>query len=149
MPTFSKSASVATVSALLLVAMWVLTGPSRSVSAEGEGLGTGTQVTVTELEDRGFVTGFVATGSESPVVLCALNENAPGYGSQRLSGVTVFCRNRAPDFGSGAVPGVAIVVALPEDFRPTRDEDIALVVSVFHQNAAFYGELQSCEQQCW
>ena len=129
---------------LLLISL-ATTSPAR---ADG-GIGPGTQVVVTEVEDLRFVTGFVPTGSQSPVVFCTLNENSPGFGGIRLSGISVFCRHRSPNFGNGPVPGVAIVVVLPGTFRSTPTEEIALWVSVLHQGALFYGEAQSCQQQCW
>ena len=108
-----------------------------------------TQVTVTEIEEQRFVTGFVPTGSESPVVFCTFNENFPGYGAVRLSGISVLCRQRTADFGEGEVPGVAILVILPATFRPDPQEGLALTLSVFHQDAAFYGDVQSCQGQCF
>jgi hypothetical protein len=131
--------------ALLLVSV----AASIRARAQGGGLGPGTQVTVTEIEDLRFVGGFVPTGSESPVVLCTFNENAPGYGAVRLSGLTVLCRQRTADFGEGAVPGVAILAILPATFRPDPQEGLALTLSVFHQDALFYGDVQSCQGQCF
>jgi hypothetical protein len=70
---------LAPVVALLLFAL------SASSPAQAQGLSLGAQVTVTESEGLRFVSGFVETGSQSPLVLCTLNENSPGFGAVRLS----------------------------------------------------------------
>ena len=110
---------------------------------------TGAQVTITEIEALRFVTGFVRTGSDSPVVFCTFNENFPGYNAVRLSGLSVLCRQRTADFGDGEVRGVAILAILPGTYRPDPQEGLALALSVFHEGAQFYGEVQSCQGQCF
>ena len=110
---------------------------------------TGAQVTITEIEELRFVTGFVRTGSESSVVFCTFNENFPGYNAVRLSGLSVLCRQRTADFGDGEVRGVAILAILPGAYRPDPQEGLALTLSVFHDGAQFYGDVQSCQGQCF
>jgi hypothetical protein len=134
---------LAPVVALLLFAL------SASSPAQAQGLSLGAQVTVTESEGLRFVSGFVETGSQSPLVLCTLNENSPGFGAVRLSGFTLLCRQRTADFGAGPVDGVAILVVLPATFRATVNEEIALTLTVFHEDASFYGDVQSCQGQCF
>ena len=129
--------------ALLLVALGA-PGP-----AWAQGLGPGAQVTVTEIEGLRFVSGFVETASQSPLVLCTLNENSPGLRPARLGGFTLLCRQRTADFGAGPVDGVAILVVLPASFRSNNDEEIALTLTVFHEGAVFYGDVQSCQGQCF
>ncbi len=119
-----------------------------SAPAAAQGLTLGAQVTVTEVEGR-FVTGFVETGSSSALVLCTFNENSPGFGAKRLSGLTPLCRQRTVDFGYGPKDGVAILVALPGNFHATPTEEIALVLTVFHENAVDYGPVESCQGQCF
>ena len=128
-------------SALVLV-------PSTSVHAQNPGLSLGTQVTVTQehLEGVRLAQAFVETGSDSPLVLCTFNENAPGFGGVRLSGLTLFCRQRTVDFGNGPIQGVAILTLLPGTFVPQGE--FALTVTVFHEGALFYGDVLSCQGQC-
>ena len=130
-----------------VAAAFLLVSVATTTAARAQN--TGAQVTVTEIEQLRFVTGFVRTGSESPVVFCTFNENAPGYGAVRLSGISVLCRQRTVDFGEGEIRGVAILVILPATFRPDPQEGLALTLSVFHQEAAFYGDVQSCQGQCF
>ena len=134
---------VTPVVALLLFA-FVASSP-----AQAQGLGLGAQVTVTETEGLQFAGGFVETASQSPLVLCTLNENSPGFDFPRLSGFTLLCRQRTADFGAGPVDGVAILVALPATFRATVNEELALTLTVFHEGALFYGDVQSCQGQCF
>jgi hypothetical protein len=134
-----SAAFFALANALLLLA--------SSSPAKGQGLSLGAQVTVTELEGR-FVTGFVETGSSSPLVLCTLNENSPPFGAKRVSGLTPLCRQRQVDFGAGPKYGVAILVALPGDFHATPKDNIALVLTIFQEDAGFYGDVESCQGQC-
>jgi hypothetical protein len=134
--------SLVPISAALLLVSVATSSPALAQNS-------GAQVTVTEVEELRFVTGFVPTESESPVVFCTFNENSPGYGAVRLSGISVLCRQRTADFGEGEVPGVAILVILPATFRPDHEEGLALTLSVFHQDAVFYGDVQSCQGQCF
>lgn len=127
----------------VLILLAVVSTPARS-----QGLSLGAQVAVTEVEGR-FVLGFVETGSSSPLVLCSFNENSPGFGPKRLSGLTALCRQRTVDFGDGPKHGAAILVALPGNFHATPTEEIALVLTVFHENAVDYGPVESCQGQCF
>ena len=120
-----------------------------AASTPAQAQNSGAQVTVTEIEQDRFVTGFVPTASGSPVVFCTLNENAPGYGAVRLSGLSVLCRQRTADFGEGEVSGIAILVILPPTYRPDREEGLALTLSVFQEGAVFYGDVQPCQGQCF
>jgi hypothetical protein len=129
---------------LLLLFALVASSPARA-----QGLGLGAQVTVTETEGLRFVGGFVETASQSPLVLCTLNENSPGFDAVRLSGFTLLCRQRTADFGAGEVDGVAILVVLPATFRADVNEELALTLTVFQEAALFYGDVQSCQGQCF
>lgn len=142
--TYTLRATLFALTIALLLPALVPPGPAR---AQSGGLSLGAQMTVTEVDGR-FVTGFVETGSGSPLVLCTLNENSPGFGAVRLSGLTLLCRQREVNFGDGPKQGVAILVALPGDFHATPNEEIALTLTVFHEGAAFYGPVESCQGQC-
>jgi hypothetical protein len=130
---------------LLLVS---IAAPKTS-RAEEAVLGFGTQVWLTDLESQRFVTTFVPTDSASPVVLCTLNENSPGYGAVRLSGITLLCRQRSANFGEGDVTGVAVLAILPPTFQFNGNASIGLAVSVVQLGASEYGDQRSCEGQCW
>ena len=106
---------------------------------------SGTQVTVTEVVGHRFVGGFVPTDSGSPVVLCTLNENSPGYGAVRLSGISLLCRQRS---GEG-YNGVAVLAILPATFQFNQNESIGLTVTVVQSDATWYGEVESCNERCW
>jgi hypothetical protein len=132
----------------LTVALFVLVlVPSRSVRA-GPALGIGTQVNVTQdhLDGVRLVRAFVETGSGSPLVLCTFNENDPGFGATRLSGLTLFCRQRTVDFGEGPIQGVGVAVFLPGTFQPPQH--FALTVTLFHDGALFYGDVLPCPGEC-
>jgi hypothetical protein len=145
LPVYLLAMSLFTL-AIALIALILV--PSISAEAQEPGLGLGTQVILTQEHREGvrLVQAFVETGSGSPLVLCTFNENAPGYGGVRLSGLTLFCRQRTVDFGNGPIQGVAILTLLPGTFQPQGD--LALSVTVFHEGALFYGDLQSCQGQC-
>src|SRR3990172_12841230 len=89
--------------AIVLVALVLV--PSMSTEAQEPGLGSGPSVVLTQEHLAGvrLAWAFVETGSDSPLVLCTFNENAPGFGAARLSGLTLFCRQRTVDFGDGSV----------------------------------------------
>jgi len=130
-----------TMGALLLV---LALAPFAPAHAQDEGLNLGTQVWITQEYRDGtrLARGFVETQSTSPLVLCAFNENEPGYGGVRLSGLTLMCRQRTVDLGEGDKDGVGILVVLPGTFQP--EGDFTLAVTVFQQGAVTYGDLQSC-----
>jgi hypothetical protein len=130
---------------LLLVS---IAAPSPARAEDGV-LGFGTQVFLRDLESQRFVTAFVPTNSDSPVVLCTLNENSPGYGAARLSGISLLCRQRSANFGKGDVTGVAVLAILPPTFQFNGNPSIELAVSVVQLGASEYGEQRSCEGQCW
>jgi len=132
--------------AIVLVALVLV--PSMSTEAQEPGLGIGTSVVVTQEHLAGvrLAWAFVETGSDSPLVLCTFNENAPGFGAARLSGLTLFCRQRTVDFGDGPVQGVGVAVMLPGTFQPPKG--FALQITVFHEGALFYGDLRPCPGDC-
>jgi hypothetical protein len=147
--TIFAMAAVLMISILLGAALSALVFvPSTLAHAQDPGLSLGTQVTVTQehLEGVRLAQAFVETGSDSPLVLCTFNENAPGFGGVRLSGLTLFCRQRTVDFGNGPIQGVAILTLLPGTFVPQGE--FALTVTVFHEGALFYGDVLRCQGQC-
>jgi hypothetical protein len=103
-------------------------------------------LTQEHLDGVRLVRAFVETGSDSTVVLCTFNENSPGFGAVRLTGLTLFCRQRTVDFGEGPIQGVGIAVFLPGTFQPPQG--FALQVTVLHQGAQFYGEVRPCPGDC-
>lgn len=133
----------------LAMALFALTlVPTPSADAQDPGLDIGTQVVITQNHLAGvrLAWAFVETGSGSPLVLCTFNENSPGFGAERLTGLTLFCRQRTVDFGEGPVQGVGVLVLLPGTFQPA--EGFALTVTVFHEGALFYGDLFPCPGEC-
>ena len=122
--------------------------PSISVRAQDGGLSLGAQVTLTQdhLDGVRLARAFVETGSGSPLVLCTFNENSPGFGAVRLTGLTLFCRQRTVDLGQGDIQGVGIAVFLPGTFQPP--EGFALTITVFHEGAQFYGDVVPCPGDC-
>ena len=122
--------------------------PSTSAHAQGTGLSNGTQVEITQefRESTRLAQAFVETGSDSPLVLCGFNENSPGYGGVRLTGLTLMCRQRTVDFGSGPIHGTSVLILLPGTFQP--EGDFTLWVTIFHYDAPEYGDPQSCQGQC-
>jgi hypothetical protein len=42
-----------------------------------------------------------------------------------------------------------MLVVLPASFRADKDEELALTLTVFHGGALFYGDVQSCQGQCF
>lgn len=144
-PVYLLALSLFTLAIALSVSVLV---PSISARAQEPGLSLGTQVALTQEHRQGvrLVQAFVETGSGSPLVLCTFNENAPGFGGVRLSGLTLFCRQRTVDFGDGPIQGVAILILLPGTFQPQGD--FSLWVTVFHEGALFYGDVRPCQGQC-
>lgn len=122
--------------------------PSVSADTQDQGLGIGTKVVLTQEHLAGvrLAWAFVETGSESPLVLCTFNENSPGFGAVRLTGLTLFCRQRTVELEEGPVYGVGIVAFLPGTFQPPQGFE--LQITVFHEGAAFYGELLPCPGDC-
>lgn len=85
---------------------------------------------------------FIETDSGSPIVLCSINENDPGYGPLRLAGLLVLCRARSLYVDNVELHGIGVAVIFPVLFDTRRGFQIH--VSVVQDGATSYGDPMLC-----